>query len=333
MLKFSLGDKILRIGPYKLQNKLILAPMAGVTDSPFRRLCRNLGAGMAVSEMVTSDPRQFNRAKTLRRTNHQGEPTPRVVQIVGSDPERMALSARLQVDRGAQIIDINMGCPAKKVCKSLAGSALLKFPDRVAKILEAVVDAVHVPVTLKIRTGTDPQHRNGLEIARIAENAGIQCLAVHGRTRACAFKGKAEYDTIRLIKKALSIPIIANGDIDTPLKACKVLATTGADAIMIGRAAQGQPWLFREIHHYLKTGKPPQKPTIWEVRDIMLEHINNLYSHYGKTKGVFIARKHIGWYLKQTPNGMAFLQKLNKVEDSRQQFHLASRYFEEHTTA
>ena len=328
-----MDDKTLRIGPYRLQNRLVLAPMAGVTDGPFRRLCRQMGAGMAVSEMVTSDPRQFNTPKTLSRLNHQGEPSPHIVQIVGSDPERMALAARMQVDQGAHIIDINMGCPAKKVCKSLAGSALLKLPEKVAKILEAVVKAIDAPVTLKIRTGTDPQHRNGPEIARIAENAGIQCLAVHGRTRACAFTGQAEYDTIRRIKQAVTIPVIANGDIDSPYKARKVLATTGADAIMIGRAAQGRPWLFREIDHYLKTGKPPQKPTIMEVRDIMLEHLNNLYSHYGEIKGVFIARKHISWYLKQTPNGMTFRHRLNKAEDSRQQFQLASRYFEEHTTA
>jgi tRNA-dihydrouridine synthase B len=292
-----------------------------------------MGASMAVSEMITSDPRQNNSPKTLRRLNQRGEPAPRVVQIVGSDPDRMARAACLHVEHGAHIIDVNMGCPAKKVCNSMAGSALLKYPARVAKILEAVVAAIEAPVTLKIRTGPDPQHRNGLEIARIAENIGIQCIAVHGRTRACGYKGKAEYDTIRRIKQAATIPIIANGDIDSPSKARKVLATTGADAIMIGRAAQGQPWLFREIDHYLKTGKPPQKPTMMEVRDIMLEHLDNLYSHYSKKTGVFIARKHINWYLRQTANNIAFRHKINQVEDSRQQFHLVSEYFEEHTTS
>ncbi len=307
--------------------------MAGVTDRPFRQLCRRMGAGMAVSEMVTSDPRQFNSLKTLRRLLHQGEPEPRVVQIVGSDPDRMALAARMHVDDGAHIIDINMGCPAKKVCNSMAGSALLKYPGRVAKILEAVVNAIEVPVTLKIRTGTHPQHRNGLEIAQIAQNCGIQCLAIHGRTRACGYKGKAEYDTIRSIKQALTIPIVANGDIVSPAMAHKVLATTGADAIMIGRAAQGQPWLFREIDHYLNTGTPPQKPTMMEVRDIMLEHLDNLYDHYGEATGVRIARKHISWYLKQAPDNIAFRHKINKVEDTRQQYQLVSQYFEEHITA
>jgi tRNA-dihydrouridine synthase B len=283
--------------------------------------------------MVNSDPRLRNDAKTLRRLNLEGEPEPHIVQIAGSDPEKMAFAARWHVDAGAHIIDINMGCPAKKVCRIMAGSALLKHPQKVAKILESVVNAIEVPVTLKIRTGTDPQHRNGVEIARIAENSGIQCLAVHGRTRACAYNGKAEYDTIHRIKKAIAIPVIANGDIDSPSKAQKVLAMTGADAIMVGRAAQGQPWLFREIEHYLNTGNPSQKPTIMEVRDIMLEHLDNLYEHYGEATGVRVARKHIGWYLKQAPDAIAFRHKFNQVEDTRQQYRLVSQYFEEHTTA
>ena len=329
----SEGDNTLRIGPYDLPNRLALAPMTGVTDRPFRQLCRRMGAGMAISEMVTSDPHRFKNLKTLRRLILRGEPEPRIVQIVGSDPDRMALAARIYVDRGANIIDINMGCPAKKVCNSMAGSALLKHPGRVAKILEAVVNAAKVPVTLKIRTGTDPQHRNGMEIAQIAENNGIQCLAIHGRTRACGYKGEVEYDTIRRIKQTVAIPVIANGDIDSPSKAQKVLATTGADAIMIGRAAQGQPWLFREIDHYLNTGKTPQKPTMMEVRDIMLEHLDNLYDHYGGATGVRIARKHISWYLNNRPSFVSFKHKINQVEDTQQQYRLVSQYFEEHTTA
>lgn len=327
------GSRGLRIGPYTLPNRLVLAPMAGVADKPFRQLCRRMGAGMTVSEMVTSNPRRFNDAKTLRRLNFHGEPAPHIVQIVGSDPEEMAFAARWHVDEGAHIIDINMGCPAKKVCNAMAGSALLKHPQRVAKILDAVVKATEVPVTLKIRTGTDPYHRNAVEIARIAANTGIQCLAVHGRTKACAYRGKAEYDTIRRIKNAIAIPVIANGDIDSPSKAQKVLATTGADAIMIGRAAQGQPWLFREIEHYLNTGNPSEKPTITEVRDIMLEHLENLYKHYGDAAGVRVARKHISWYLRQTHHAFAFRHKINQVEDTRQQYRLVSQYFEEQTTA
>lgn len=308
-----------QIGPYTVASRVTLAPMAGVTDLPFRQLCRRFGAGLAVSEMVTSDSRLWNTRKSRQRLNHIGEAEPRAVQIAGGDPDMMAEAARLNVERGAQIIDINMGCPAKKVCKKAAGSALMKDEDLVNNILTAVVSAVDVPVTLKIRTGWSPEQRNGLAIARIAEAAGIQALAVHGRTRACKFEGQAEYDTIAAIKAAISIPVIANGDIDSPQKAKAVLDHTGADAVMIGRAAQGRPWLCREIDHYLKTGFLIESPGAEEIQQTLLEHLRALHDFYGEFMGVKIARKHVGWYLKAHPNNEAFRAQFNQLESAEQQ--------------
>jgi tRNA-dihydrouridine synthase B len=302
--------------------------MAGVTDRPFRQLCKQLGAGMAVSEMVSSNSLLWGSDKTLRRADHEGEIEPRSVQIMGADPKLMAEAARYNVDNGAQIIDINMGCPAKKVCNVLAGSALLRDEILVGKILEAVVAAVpEVPVTLKIRTGWDRDSRNGVIIGGIAENAGIQALAVHGRTRADAYKGDAEYETIAEIKSALTIPVIANGDITTPEKAKLVLNATGVDAIMIGRAAQGRPWIFREIAHYLQTGETLPEPSLEEVRDILLGHLVNLYDFYGEHTGVRMARKHISWYSKGQRHGGAFRQAVNHVESSEQQLIMVNDFF------
>lgn len=311
----------MQIGPYSLQNNLFLAPMAGVTDRPFRQLCKKMGAGMAVSEMVSSNSLLWGSKKTLRRANHDGETEPRAVQIAGADPEMMAAAAAYNADKGAQIIDLNMGCPAKKICNVMAGSALLQNEKLVANILEAVVKRVTIPVTLKIRTGWDTENRNGIAIARIAEASGIQALAVHGRTRACAYRGDAEYDTIAAIKDAVHIPIIANGDITTPEKAKYVLDYTGADGIMIGRAAQGRPWIFREIQHYLDTGQLMQEPGPLEVRDTLLSHLDNLYHFYGEETGVRVARKHISWYSKGTVGGAAFrhhVNRLDHVEEQRQ---------------
>ncbi|HEY9148099.1 MAG TPA: tRNA dihydrouridine synthase DusB, partial [Gammaproteobacteria bacterium] len=277
----------MRIGPYTLKNNLVLAPMAGVTDRPFRQLCKEMGAGMAVSEMVSSNSLLWGSEKTRRRADHDGETEPRSVQIMGADPQMMAEAARYNVDNGAQIIDINMGCPAKKVCNVQAGSALLRDEALVGRILDAVVSAVpEVPVTLKIRTGWDRDNKNGVAIARIAESAGIQALAVHGRTRADAYKGDAEYETIAAIKAAIGIPVIANGDITSPQKARQVLELSGADAVMIGRAAQGRPWIFREIEHYLQTGENLPEPSLEQVRDILLGHLENLYAFYGEFTGV-----------------------------------------------
>lgn len=287
----------MQIGNYQLENNLFLAPMAGVTDLPFRRLCKNLGAGVVIGEMVASDPRLRNSRKSLLRLSHDGEPGLRIVQIAGGDPEMLAQAAQYNVSQGAQVIDINMGCPAKKVCKKAAGSALLKDPKLVEQILKAVVNAVDVPVTLKIRTGWDQQNKNGVDIAKLAEHAGIQSLAVHGRTKECRFFGKAEYETIRLIKQAVNIPVIANGDIDSPQKAKQVLENTGADGLMIGRAAQGNPWIFREISHYLTTGHLLAAPSINEVEQILLSHVAALHKFYGEIQGVKIARKHSAWYL------------------------------------
>ncbi|MEE8388238.1 MAG: tRNA dihydrouridine synthase DusB [Acidiferrobacterales bacterium] len=319
----------MQIGPYKLKNNLFVAPMAGVTDRPFRQLCRKLGAGMAVSEMVSSNSLLWGSKKTLRRADHSGEDEPRSVQIVGADPGMMAQAAKFNVDRGAQIIDINMGCPAKKICKVAAGSALLKDEPLVTTILKSVVDAVNVPVTLKIRTGWDKENRNGVAIARIAEDIGIQALAVHGRTRACAYQGDAEYDTIAAIKAAVSIPVIANGDITTPEKAKQVLDYTGADGVMIGRAAQGRPWIFREIEHFLGTGEHLPEPSLEEIRATLLDHVNNLYVFYGDYTGVRVARKHISWYSKGCRGGAGFRNTVNRVDTAKQQYDIVRQFFDQ----
>jgi len=318
----------MRIGPHLLKNRLIVAPMAGVTDRPFRQLCKRLGAGMAVSEMVTSNSLLYGSAKTRRRANHAGEVDPISVQIAGADPAMMAEAARHNVDRGAQIIDINMGCPAKKVCNVMAGSALLQDESQVARILDAVVNAVpEVPVTLKIRTGWDREHRNALNILKIAENAGIQALAMHGRTRACGYSGEAEYDTIRAVKAEAHIPVIANGDITTPEKARFVFEFTGADAVMIGRAAQGRPWIFREIEHFLQTGEHLPQPEVAEIHAILLEHIHDLYGFYGEQTGVRVARKHISWYTRGLVGSSAFRHAMNRLDSAVEQLHAVNEYF------
>jgi len=319
----------MRIGPYALANNVVLAPMAGVTDRPFRRLCRALGAAMAVSEMVTSNSLLYGSPKTKRRANHEGEPPPVSVQIGGADPRLLAEAARCNAAEGAQIIDINMGCPAKKVCHVMAGSALLRDEALVGRILAAVVAAVDVPVTLKIRTGWDRAHKNALQIAHIAEAAGIQALAVHGRTRACMFSGKAEYDTIAAVKAEVGIPVIANGDITTPEKARAVLDLTKADGIMIGRAALGRPWVFREIAHYLSTGETLPPPGAAEIGRILLGHLDELYRFYGEYAGVRIARKHIGWYTKGLANSAAFRQAMNHLPTAGEQRAAIERFFAE----
>ncbi len=318
----------MQIGPYKLRNQLVLAPMAGVTDRPFRQLCKKLGAGLAVSEMVSCNSALWGSKQTLRRMDHAGEVEPRSIQIAGADPEMMAQAAQFNVERGAQIIDINMGCPAKKVCNIMAGSALLQNEDLVKKILDAVVAAVNVPVTLKIRTGWDPENRNALSVARIAEQAGIQALAIHGRTRACAYKGEAEYETIRCVKQETGLPVIANGDITSPENAREVLEFTGADGVMIGRAAQGRPWIFREIEHYLSTGQLLPGPGVEEIRTIMIEHLDNLYAFYGEYTGVRMARKHIAWYSKGQPDGAAFRRRVNRVETIDEQLRMTHGFFD-----
>jgi len=318
----------MRIGPYQLNNPLILAPMAGVTDLPFRQLCKQLGAGMAVSEMVSSNSLLWGSKKTQRRAQHAGEIEPKSVQIMGTEPALMAEAARYNAEQGAQIIDINMGCPAKKVCNVLAGSALLRDEVLVGQILEAVVKAVDVPVTLKIRTGWDRDNRNAAQIGRIAEAAGIQALAIHGRTRADQYQGEAEYDTIAEVKQRISIPVIANGDINSPEKAKYVLEYTGADAVMIGRAAQGRPWIFREIDHYLQTGSKLPEPDVAEVRDILLGHLQNLYAFYGDFTGVRVARKHISWYSKGQVHGAAFRQAVNRVDSVAAQLDMTHAFFE-----
>ncbi len=304
----------MQIGNHILKNNLIVAPMAGVTDRPFRQLCKKLGAGLAVSEMVTSNSLLYGSEKTRRRANHEGEVDPISVQIAGSDPQMMAEAARYNVDNGAQIIDINMGCPAKKICNVMAGSALLKDEPLVSQILKAVVGAVNVPVTLKIRTGWDKNNRNAVQIAKMAEDAGVQALAMHGRTRACLYMGDAEYDTIAAVKQAINIPLIANGDITTPEKAKFVLDYTGADAVMIGRAAQGRPWIFREIEHFLKTGTHCLPPTVAEIHTVMLAHINDLYSFYGEVAGMRVARKHISWYTKGLAGSASFRHNMNTLD-------------------
>jgi tRNA-dihydrouridine synthase B len=319
---------MMRIGPYLLDPPVALAPMAGVTDKPFRQLCKRLGAGLAVSEMTTADPRLWNTKKSLRRMDHAGEPAPVSVQIAGYDPAMLAEAARFNVDNGAQIIDINMGCPAKKVCNVWSGSALLQNEPLVARICSAVVQAVDVPVTLKIRTGWDREHRNALNIARIAGDCGIAALAVHGRTRADKYEGVAEYDTIAAVKADVAIPVIANGDIDSPAKARFVLDFTRADALMIGRPAQGRPWIFREIAHFLSTGELMPEPGLSEVRDILLGHLHELYDFYGEHQGVRIARKHLGWYAKDRPENAAFRSVVNRAESAHEQLRLTREYFD-----
>ena len=317
----------MRIGAHALCNNVIAAPMAGVTDTPFRRLCRRLGAGLAVSEMVSSSPQLRHTRKSSLRRRHDEEPSPRSVQIAGADPAELAEAARFNVGEGAEIIDINMGCPAKKVCRVAAGSALLADESLVARILDAVVGAVDVPVTLKIRTGPSPEARNAVAIAALAESAGVSALAVHGRTRACAFRGVAEYDTIRDVKRAVSIPVIANGDITSPEQAARVLSVTGADAVMLGRAAQGNPWIFGEVAHYLRSGRRLPLPTPAQVHDILLEHLHALHAFYGEYTGVRIARKHLSWYLKGHPGGDACWRQVSKVSQAREQRRLMSRFF------
>ena len=318
----------MKIGNVSLKNNLIVAPMAGVTDRPFRQLCKAMGAGMAVSEMVASNSLLWGSEKTIRRGNHEGEVEPKVIQIAGSEPAMMAEAAKYNVDKGAQIVDINMGCPAKKICNVAAGSALLKDEPLVARIVEAVVKAVDVPVTLKFRTGWSKENRNALVIARIAEESGIAAIALHGRTRACMYTGEAEYDTIRAVKAAVSIPVTANGDIDSPEKAKFVLDYTGADAVMIGRAAQGRPWIFREIDHYLKIGEKLAPPEVAEIRDVLLGHLDDLYSFYGAERGSRVARKHIAWYTKGLKNSAAFRARMNQLQTSREQLDAVRGFFD-----
>ncbi len=324
----------MKIGPYLLANRLFVAPMAGVTDRPFRQLCKSLGAGYAVSEMIASNAILWNSEKTQRRANHQGEFNPIAVQIAGSDPTLMASAAKLNRDNGAQIIDINMGCPAKKVCNVAAGSALLRDESLVQKILESVVHAVGsnsnaIPVTLKIRTGWDRDHKNAISIAKLAEQVGIAMITVHGRTRADLYSGEAEYETIQAVKSSVRIPVVANGDITTPEKAEFVLKATGADAIMIGRAAQGRPWIFREIDHFLKTNCKSPIPEVGEIQKIMNAHLLDHYDFYGEYVGLRTARKHIGWYCKGLRGSHAFRQKMNTADDCKSQLQMVNDFFDE----
>lgn len=315
------------IGPYRVDKPVILAPMAGVTDLPFRRLCHDQGAGLVVSEMVTSDVRLWNSTKSRHRLIHDAEVSPRSVQIAGGDPKMMAEAAQQNVELGAQIIDINMGCPAKKVCNKAAGSALLKDEALVREILESVVNSVSVPVTLKIRTGWSPEQKNGLTIAKMAEDIGIQALAVHGRTRECKFKGNVEYDTIAEIKQHLSIPIFANGDIKDADTAKFVKDYTKADGIMIGRAAQGKPWIFREINHYLQTNELLAPPSLAEVRQLVIKHVNALHQFYGDYLGVRIARKHVGWYLQTLTDKTQFRSLFNRIDNTQEQLDKLEEFF------
>ena len=322
----------MRIGPHSLPNNVFVAPMAGVTDRPYRQLCKRLGAGHAVSEMAASNPKLWETVKTSRRLDHTGEIEPIAVQIAGGDPTMMAEAARFNVDRGARIIDINMGCPVKKVCNVLAGSALLRDEDLVARIIDAVVNAcapLGVPVTLKTRTGWSPDSRNALRVATRAESLGIAALALHGRTRQDMYTGQAEYDTIRDVKAELKIPVIANGDICTPEQARAVLEHTGADAVMIGRAAQGRPWIFREIDHFLRTGEKLAPPDHEEMRELLLEHLEDHYRFYGEYTGVRTARKHIGWYLAELPGGPAFCAGMNQIENTREQWQAVADWFDQ----
>ena len=320
--------RAMRIGPHEITPPLALAPMAGVTDKPFRLLCKRMGAGLAVSEMTTAQPNLWHTRKSRWRMDHEGEPAPISVQIAGADPYALAEAARFNVDHGAQIIDINMGCPAKKVCNLWAGSALLQDEALVGRILDAVVSAVDVPVTLKIRAGWDREHRNGVAVARIAQAAGIAALAVHGRTRADKYLGDAEYDTIARIRDAVSLPLFANGDVDSPEKAAQVLRHTGADGLMIGRAAQGAPWIFQQIAHHLATGETLPAPTPAEIRDLLLEHLIALHAFYGEPHGVRIARKHLGWYAQDHENAASFRAAVNAAETGEQQVCIVREWFQ-----
>ncbi|HEX7891889.1 MAG TPA: tRNA dihydrouridine synthase DusB [Ramlibacter sp.] len=321
----------MHIGPYTLANNVFVAPMAGVTDRPFRQLCRQFGAGYAVSEMVTSRKELWNSLKTSRRANHEGEPGPVAVQIAGTDAQTMAEAAVYNIERGAQIIDINMGCPAKKVCNKWAGSALMQDEPLAVAIARAVVQACAphgVPVTLKMRTGWSRDHRNAVVLARAFEDSGVQMLTVHGRTREQGYGGQAEYETIAAVKSAVRIPVVANGDITSPQKAREVFAATGADAVMVGRAAQGRPWIFREIVHFLATGTQLAPPLVAEVRRALVAHLQDHYGLYGEFTGVRSARKHIGWYVRSLPEGEAFRAEMNAIEDSGEQLSAVERFFE-----
>ncbi len=318
----------MRIGHLQLDNRLMAAPMAGVTDRPFRALCHAMGAGLTFSEMLSSNPEVWRTDKSRLRMVHSDEPGIRAVQIAGGCPDDMAVAAAINVANGAQLIDINMGCPAKKVNRKMAGSALLQYPDLVKQILLAVVKAVNVPVMLKIRTGWTPAHRNCVEIAQLAENCGIQAITIHGRTRACLFNGHAEYDSIRAVKQSVTIPVIANGDITDPHKARAVLDYTGADALMIGRAAQGRPWIFREIQHYLDTGEMLPPLPLGEVRRLLIEHVRELHDFYGPGKGFRIARKHVSWYLQEHVPDNQFRRTFNAIEDAGEQLEALEAYFE-----
>ncbi len=323
----------MQIGAHVLRNNLLVAPMAGVTDRPFRQLCKKFGAGLAVSEMVASNSLLWGSEKTRRRANHDGEVDPIAVQIAGADPKMMADAARYNVDEGAQIIDINMGCPAKKICNAMAGSALLRDESLVGRILEAVVNASSVPVTLKFRTGWDTISKNALTVARIAEQSGIRMLTLHGRTRACGFSGHAEYDTIREVKRSTRLPVIANGDIGTPEEAKQVLEYTGADGVMIGRAAQGRPWIFREIEYYLSTGRKMAAPLVSEIHEVLIEHLHDLHGFYGRDKGEKIARKHISWYTKGLAGSANFRQRMNQIDNCEDQIAAVDGFFSQMTQA
>jgi len=317
----------MRVGSHVLRNNLFVAPMAGVTDRPFRQLCKRFGAGLAVSEMVASNSLLWGSAKTRRRANHEGEVEPISVQIAGADPSMMAEAARYNVEQGAQIVDINMGCPAKKVCNTMAGSALLKDELLVGRILAAVVRAVDVPVTLKFRTGWDPAHKNAINVTRIAEDSGVQLLSLHGRTRACGFSGRAEYDTIREVKRRTRLPVVANGDITTPEEARRVIEFTGADGIMVGRAAQGRPWIFREIEHYLSTGGKLPSPLVSEIHSVLVAHLHDLYAFYGLETGVKVARKHISWYTKGLAGSASFRHRMNQLDTCAAQLSAVNEFF------
>ena len=321
----------MQIGAHVLRNNLFVAPMAGVTDRPFRQLCKKFGAGLAVSEMVSSNSLLWGSEKTRRRANHDGEAEPIAVQIAGADPRMMAEAARYNLGEGAQIIDINMGCPAKKVCNAMAGSALLRDESLVGRILEAVVKASSVPVTLKFRTGWDALSKNALSVARIAEESGIRMLSLHGRTRACGFSGHAEYDTIRAVKRATRLPVVANGDIATPEEAKQVLDYTGADGIMIGRAAQGRPWIFREIEHYLATGGKLPPPLVAEIHEVLIAHLQDLYGFYGRERGFKVARKHISWYTKGLAGSANFRHRMNQIENCEEQLAAVDGFFKQMT--